>query len=100
MVVFSPAEGKASAALCLEAAACAGGVAACSAAAAAALAAADTGSALVAALRVRQADDDHVLQTVYAFYNLLLHPASADYLINSTGMLSSLFFCIVMAVLT
>lgn len=44
--------------------------------------------ALVAALRARQADDDHVLQTVVAFRQLLTHPATAEYLVARTGTLT------------
>ncbi|XP_050360655.1 kinesin-associated protein 3 [Nymphalis io] len=52
--------------------------------AAAALVTAGGGEALVAALRQRQADDDHVLQTVFAFRQLLSHPRAAQYLVSST----------------
>ncbi|XP_026323030.1 kinesin-associated protein 3 isoform X2 [Hyposmocoma kahamanoa] len=40
--------------------------------------------ALVALLRLRQADDEHVLQTVFAFRQLLSHPRAADYLVTKT----------------
>ncbi|XP_072936591.1 kinesin-associated protein 3 [Epargyreus clarus] len=52
--------------------------------AAAALVRAGAADALVAALRLRQADDDHVLQTVFAFRQLLSHPRAAEYLVNRT----------------
>ncbi|KAM3959024.1 kinesin associated protein 3 [Aphomia sociella] len=42
------------------------------------------GQALVALLHQRQADDDHVLHTVYAFRQLLAHPRAADYLLART----------------
>ncbi|CAH0603200.1 unnamed protein product [Chrysodeixis includens] len=40
--------------------------------------------ALVALLRLRQADDDHVLHTVFAFRQLLSHPRAAEYLVSRT----------------
>ncbi|XP_013200445.1 kinesin-associated protein 3 [Amyelois transitella] len=40
--------------------------------------------ALVALLRLRQADDEHVLQTVFAFRQLLSFPRTADYLVSRT----------------
>ncbi|XP_039762835.1 kinesin-associated protein 3 [Pararge aegeria] len=46
--------------------------------------AARAGGALVAALRQRQADDEHVLQTVFAFRQLLSHPRAANHLVSST----------------
>ncbi|OWR44914.1 putative kinesin-associated protein [Danaus plexippus plexippus] len=49
---------------------------------AAAVLAADGGDALVAALRQRQADDEHVLQTVFAFRQLLSHPKAAEHLVE------------------
>lgn len=52
--------------------------------AAAALLRAGAAQALVALLRLRQADDDHVLQTVFAFRQLLSHPRAADYLVSRT----------------
>ncbi|XP_047041733.1 kinesin-associated protein 3 isoform X2 [Helicoverpa zea] len=52
--------------------------------AAAALLRAGAAHALVAHLRLRQADDDHVLQTVFAFRQLLAHPRAADYLVQRT----------------
>lgn len=52
---------------------------------AAALLRAGAADALVALLRLRQADDDHVLQTVFAFRQLLSHPRTADYLVSRTG---------------
>ncbi|XP_075992210.1 kinesin associated protein 3 [Anticarsia gemmatalis] len=52
--------------------------------AAAALLRAGAADALVALLRLRQADDDHVLQTVFAFRQLLSHPRTADYLVSRT----------------
>lgn len=56
--------------------------------AAQALAAAGGGAALVALLRLRQADDDHVLQTVFAFRQMLAHPAAAEYLVSRTGIVT------------
>lgn len=53
--------------------------------AAAALLRAGAAHALVALLRLRQADDDHVLHTVFAFRQLLSHPRAADYLVSRTG---------------
>lgn len=53
--------------------------------AAAALLRAGGGEALVALLRLRQADDEHVLQTVFAFRQILSHPRAADYLVTRTG---------------
>jgi hypothetical protein len=44
------------------------------------------GQALVALLRLRQADDDHVLQTVFAFRQILSHLRTADYLVTRTGI--------------
>lgn len=67
--------------LALEAVVLAGAVCA-EARGAAALGAA--GARLVAALRLRQADDEHVLQTVFAFRQMLSHIESADYLVNNT----------------
>lgn len=61
------------------------GAVAAEARAAAALAAAGGGEALIAALRARQADDEHVLQTVYAFRQLLAHAPSAEHLVSRTG---------------
>ncbi|KAJ8726297.1 hypothetical protein PYW07_000995 [Mythimna separata] len=52
--------------------------------AAAALLRAGAAHALVQLLRLRQADDDHVLQTVFAFRQLLSHPRAADYLVSRT----------------
>ncbi|XP_014358361.2 kinesin-associated protein 3 [Papilio machaon] len=52
--------------------------------AARALAAARGGHALVELLRLRQADDEHVLQTAFAFRQMLSHLAAADYLVNQT----------------
>ncbi|XP_013133519.1 PREDICTED: kinesin-associated protein 3 [Papilio polytes] len=52
--------------------------------AASALAAARGGHALVELLRLRQADDEHVLQTAFAFRQMLSHLAAADYLVNQT----------------
>ncbi|KPI93857.1 PREDICTED: kinesin-associated protein 3 [Papilio xuthus] len=52
--------------------------------AAGALAAARGGHALVELLRLRQADDEHVLQTAFAFRQMLSHLAAADYLVNQT----------------
>ncbi|XP_026738566.1 kinesin-associated protein 3 [Trichoplusia ni] len=52
--------------------------------AAAALLRAGAARALVALLRLRQADDDHVLHTVFAFRQLLSHPRAADYLVSRT----------------
>ncbi|CAB3231121.1 unnamed protein product [Arctia plantaginis] len=52
--------------------------------AAAALLRSGAADALVALLRLRQADDDHVLQTVFAFRQLLSHPRTADYLVSRT----------------
>uniref|UniRef100_A0A2A4K3Q0 Kinesin-associated protein 3 n=1 Tax=Heliothis virescens TaxID=7102 RepID=A0A2A4K3Q0_HELVI len=52
--------------------------------AAAALLRAGAAHALVAHLRLRQADDDHVLQTVFAFRQLLAHPRAADFLVQRT----------------
>ncbi|CAG5021715.1 unnamed protein product [Parnassius apollo] len=49
-----------------------------------ALAAARGGDALVALLRLRQADDEHVLQTAFAFRQLLSHPRAADHLVTRT----------------
>ncbi|KAI5641531.1 kinesin-associated protein (KAP) domain-containing protein [Phthorimaea operculella] len=49
-----------------------------------ALAAQGLGQALVALLRLRQADDEHVLQTVFAFRQLLAHPAAAQTLVTTT----------------
>ncbi|XP_049865425.1 kinesin-associated protein 3 [Pectinophora gossypiella] len=49
-----------------------------------ALAAAAAGAALVALLRLRQADDDHVLQTAFAFRQMLAHPIAAEYLVTKT----------------
>ncbi|KAG7311591.1 hypothetical protein JYU34_002639 [Plutella xylostella] len=69
--------------LALEGAILAGAVAA-DARAAAALAAAGGGGALIAALRARQADDEHVLQTVFAFRQMLSHPPSAEHLVSKT----------------
>ncbi|XP_047515958.1 kinesin-associated protein 3 [Pieris napi] len=51
---------------------------------ASALAAAGGGHALVTALRHRQADDEHVLQTVFAFRQMLSHPRAAETLVTST----------------
>ncbi|XP_052756860.1 kinesin-associated protein 3 [Galleria mellonella] len=51
---------------------------------ASALLRAGAGRALVALLRQRQADDDHVLQTVFAFRQMLSHPRAADYLLTRT----------------
>ncbi|CAG9566978.1 unnamed protein product [Danaus chrysippus] len=51
---------------------------------AAASLAADGGDALVAALRQRQADDEHVLQTVFAFRQMLSHPKAAEHLVTKT----------------
>lgn len=59
--------------------------------AAAALLRAGAAQALVALLRLRQADDDHVLQTVFAFRQLLSHPRAADYLVSRTGSVSITF---------
>ncbi|XP_073941675.1 kinesin associated protein 3 [Choristoneura fumiferana] len=69
--------------LVLEGVVLAGALAGC-ARAALALARAAAPDALVAALRARQADDDHVLQTVVAFRQLLAHPAAAEYLVTRT----------------
>ncbi|XP_050675764.1 kinesin-associated protein 3 [Leptidea sinapis] len=69
--------------LVLEGVVCAGAVCAeqrC----AEALCAGGGGAALVAALRQRQADDEHVLQTVFAFRQMLSHPRAADHLVNNT----------------
>ncbi|CAG9099515.1 unnamed protein product [Plutella xylostella] len=71
--------------LALEGAILAGAVAA-DARAAAALAAAGGGGALIAALRARQADDEHVLQTVFAFRQMLSHPPSAEHLVSKTAL--------------
>ncbi|KOB76892.1 putative kinesin-associated protein [Operophtera brumata] len=49
-----------------------------------ALAAGGGGAALVALLRLRQADDEHVLQTVFAFRQMLSHPAAAECLVSNT----------------
>ncbi|CAH0404766.1 unnamed protein product [Chilo suppressalis] len=49
-----------------------------------ALLAAGGGDALVALLRLRQADDEHVLQTVYAFRQLVSHARAADHLVTRT----------------
>ncbi|XP_023955234.2 kinesin-associated protein 3 [Bicyclus anynana] len=68
--------------LVLEAVVAAGALAADERAAAAL--AARAGGALVAALRQRQADDEHVLQTVFAFRQLLAHPRAAAHLVSST----------------
>ncbi|XP_061707895.1 kinesin-associated protein 3 isoform X2 [Cydia pomonella] len=51
---------------------------------AAALARAGAPDALVALLRLRQADDEHVLQTVLAFRQLLAHRPTAEYLVSRT----------------
>ncbi|KAL0849134.1 hypothetical protein ABMA28_013483 [Loxostege sticticalis] len=40
--------------------------------------------ALVALLRLRQADDEHVLQTAHAFRQILAHPRTAEYLVTRT----------------
>lgn len=53
-----------------------------------ALAAAGGGAALVALLRLRQADDEHVLQTVFAFRQMLSHPSAAECLVSNTGVCS------------
>ncbi|XP_041972064.1 kinesin-associated protein 3 [Aricia agestis] len=60
------------------------GAAAAAEAAATGLARAGGGAALVAALRARQADDDHVLQTVFAFRQMLAHPRAAQHLVSNT----------------
>ncbi|XP_053625561.1 kinesin-associated protein 3 [Plodia interpunctella] len=60
------------------------GAAAREPATAAALLRAGAAAALVALLRLRQADDDHVLQTVFAFRQLLSNPSNADFLVSST----------------
>ncbi|KAJ0181791.1 hypothetical protein K1T71_002513 [Dendrolimus kikuchii] len=52
--------------------------------AARALVAGGAAEALVAHLRLRQADDEHVLQTVFAFRQLLSHPTAAEYLVTRT----------------
>ncbi|CAK1549840.1 unnamed protein product [Leptosia nina] len=51
---------------------------------ASALAGAGGGHALVASLRHRQADDEHVLQTVFAFRQMLSHPRAAEHLVANT----------------
>lgn len=53
--------------------------------AAGALVRAGAGPALVVALRTHQADDEHVLQTVFAFRQLLSHPKAAEHLVSQTG---------------
>ncbi|XP_069365605.1 kinesin-associated protein 3 [Maniola hyperantus] len=68
--------------LALEAAVAAGALAADERAAA--VLAARAGGALVDALRRRQADDEHVLQTVFAFRQLLSHPRAAHCLVTRT----------------
>ncbi|KAL4704070.1 hypothetical protein ACJJTC_001992 [Scirpophaga incertulas] len=52
--------------------------------AAEALVRAGGGGALVALLRLRQADDEHVLQTVFAFRQLLAHQRTAPLLVDTT----------------
>lgn len=52
---------------------------------AAALCAGGGPARLVRLLRLRQEDDDLVLQLVFAFRQLLRHRSSAAYLINNTG---------------
>ncbi|XP_028176759.1 kinesin-associated protein 3 [Ostrinia furnacalis] len=69
--------------LVLEGVVCAGALGA-EERAAAALVRAGGGEALVALLRLRQADDEHVLQTVYAFRQMLAHPRTAEYLVTRT----------------
>lgn len=49
-----------------------------------ALVGAGAAEALVAHLRLRQADDEHVLQTVFAFRQMLSHPRAAEYLVTRT----------------
>lgn len=78
-----------SAELALEAVVLCGAVCACPRSAGA-LARAGGGARLVAALRERQADDEHVLQTVFAFRQLLAHQQSADYLVTRTGTTNEL----------
>ncbi|KAG6446230.1 hypothetical protein O3G_MSEX004368 [Manduca sexta] len=82
MKILDP-EGAAPPELVLEGVVMAGALAAESGAAAA-LVRAGGGDALVALLRLRQADDDHVLQTVFAFRQLLAHPRAADHLVQRT----------------
>ncbi|XP_038210626.1 kinesin-associated protein 3 [Zerene cesonia] len=82
MKVLNPEE-KRSPELVLEAVVCAGAVCA-EERGAGALAAAGGGHALVAALRQRQADDEHVLQTVFAFRQMLSHAPAADHLVSAT----------------
>ncbi|XP_045511217.1 kinesin-associated protein 3 [Colias croceus] len=82
MKVLNPEE-KCSPELVLEAVVCAGAVCA-EERGAGALAAAGGGHALVAALRQRQADDEHVLQTVFAFRQMLSHATAADHLVAAT----------------
>ncbi|CAG4968034.1 unnamed protein product [Colias eurytheme] len=82
MKVLNPEE-KCSPELVLEAVVCAGAVCA-EERGAGALAAVGGGHALVAALRQRQADDEHVLQTVFAFRQMLSHATAADHLVAAT----------------
>ncbi|XP_059048860.1 kinesin-associated protein 3 isoform X1 [Achroia grisella] len=82
MKILDPESGS-TAELVLEGVAASGALAAeerC----AAGLLRAGAGRALVALLRQRQADDDHVLHTVYAFRQMLSHPRAADYLLTRT----------------
>ncbi|GBP64110.1 Kinesin-associated protein 3 [Eumeta japonica] len=69
--------------LVLEAVVCVGALCA-EEACATALARAGAADALVALLRARQADDEHVLQTVFAFRQMLAHQNSAQYLVTRT----------------
>lgn len=82
MKILDP-DGSHSAELVVEGVACAGALSA-DERAAAALLRAGAAERLVALLRLRQADDDHVLHTVFAFRQLLSHARTADYLVSRT----------------
>ncbi|KAJ8729488.1 hypothetical protein PYW08_001069 [Mythimna loreyi] len=82
MKILDP-DSAAEAELVLEGVVCAGALSG-DERAAAALLRAGAAQALVQLLRLRQADDDHVLQTVFAFRQLLSHPRAADYLVQRT----------------
>ncbi|XP_004929289.2 kinesin-associated protein 3 isoform X2 [Bombyx mori] len=82
MKILDPESGS-SEELLLEGVVMAGAVAAESRAAGA-LVRAGAGPALVVALRTHQADDEHVLQTVFAFRQLLSHPKAAEHLVSQT----------------